>query len=103
VSKFGLISSAFVLNWTPEQAEDLYTVLVNGSKVAWLEVLRESNELVDFQIASVEKYERSLRSQQERIKLAVALDLAIKELDEILSGKLLQKKAEKEKGELPTP
>lgn len=76
--KLGLISSAFVLNWTPEQTEDLYTVLVNGIEVVWLEVARSNGEIVDFQTASVKEYERSLRSRQHRIKLAVALDLARK-------------------------
>jgi len=77
-SRLGLVSSAFVLNWTPEQAEDLYSILVNGSEVVWLEILRSSGELVDFQFTSVKEYERSLRSRQQRLKLAVALDLACK-------------------------
>ncbi len=74
--RIGLIGSAFVLSWTPEQAEDLYTILVNGSEVVWLEVSRSNGEVVDFQATSVKEYERSLRSRQSRIKLAVALDLA---------------------------
>lgn len=74
--RLGLIDSAFVMSWTPEQAEDLYTIIVNGTDVVWLEVLRESGELVAFETASVKQYERSLRSRQHRIKLAVALDLA---------------------------
>ncbi|MCY1301849.1 hypothetical protein D9M69_534150 [compost metagenome] len=77
-SRLGLIISAFVLNWTPEQAEDLYAILVNGLEVVFLEVLREGGELVDFKTVSVKEYERSTRSRQHRIKLAVALDLASK-------------------------
>ena len=75
-NRLGTINSAFVLNWTPEQAEDLYTVIVNGVDVVRIEVLRESGELVNFETNSVKEYERSLRSRQHRIKLAVALDLA---------------------------
>lgn len=74
--RLGRIGSAFVLNWTPEQAEDLYTILVDGVEVVWLEVLRSSHELVDFRTTSVKEYERSLRSRQHKIKLAVALDLS---------------------------
>ncbi|WP_443190059.1 hypothetical protein [Pseudomonas indica] len=76
--RIGLINSAFVLNWTPEQAEDLYTIVVNGVDVVWLEILRESGELVDFKATGVKEYERLIRSRQHRIKLAVALDLASK-------------------------
>ncbi|WP_146268097.1 hypothetical protein [Stenotrophomonas maltophilia] len=76
VGRLGLIDSAFVLNWTPEQSEDLYTVLVNGVEVIQLEVSRLGGKVVDFQIAGVKDYERSLRSQWARIRLAVALDLA---------------------------
>lgn len=74
--RLGLIGSAFVLNWTPGQTEDLYTFLVNGGEVVWLEVSRLNGEVADFQTTSVKEYERSLRSRQSRIKLAVALDLA---------------------------
>lgn len=74
--RLGLIGSAFVLNWTPEQAEDLYAVLVNGEEVVWLEISRSSGEVVDFQTTSVKEYGKSLRSRQSRIQLAVALDLA---------------------------
>ncbi|WP_252092519.1 hypothetical protein, partial [Pseudomonas sp. MWU13-3659] len=36
----GDINSAFVLSSTPEQAEDLYTIMVNGVDVVWLETIR---------------------------------------------------------------
>ncbi len=74
--RLGLIDSAFVMNWTPEQGEDLYTIIVNGVDVVCLEVLRDIGELVAFETTSVKHYERSLCSRQHRIKLAVALDLA---------------------------
>ncbi|WP_248919410.1 hypothetical protein [Pseudomonas entomophila] len=75
-SRLGGINSAFVLSWTPEQAEDLYIIMVNGVYVVWLEALRESGELVSFEMTTVKEYEKSLRSRQHKIKLAVALDLA---------------------------
>lgn len=37
-SQIGLIGSAFVLNWTPEESEDFYEILVNGSSVVFLEI-----------------------------------------------------------------
>ncbi|MBB6368427.1 hypothetical protein FHR56_003606 [Xanthomonas sacchari] len=75
----GFISSAFVLNWTPEQSEDIYTVLVNGREVILFEVSKSSGEVLNFRNVSVKEYEKSLRSRQSKIKLAVAIELASKQ------------------------
>lgn len=74
--RLGSIGSAFVLSWTPDQSEDFYVILVNGGEVVWLEVSRPNGEVIAFQALDVREYERSLRSRQSRIQLAVALDLA---------------------------
>lgn len=75
-NKLGRIDSAYALDWTPEESEDWYTILINGTDVVYLEVLRPNGELVDLQVISVEKYEKSLRYRQQKIKLLVALDLS---------------------------
>ncbi|WP_343499568.1 hypothetical protein [Achromobacter denitrificans] len=75
-AQVGLISSAFVLNWTPEESEDFYVILVNDSSVVFLEVGRSNGDLVKFESIGVKEYERSLRSRQQRIRFWVALDLA---------------------------
>lgn len=77
-SQIGLIGSAFVLNWTPEESEDFYEILVNGSSVVFLEIGRSHGDLVNFESIGVKEYERSLRSRQRRIRFLVALDLAYK-------------------------
>lgn len=74
----GFINSAFVLNWTPEQSEDIYTVLVNGSEIIFVEVSKSNGEVLNFKNVSVKEYEKSLRSRQSKIKLAVAIELASK-------------------------
>lgn len=73
---FGEIASAYVLGCTPEQFEDLYTILVNGESVIYVEILREGEEVVRFEVNSVAEYEKELRYRRMRIQLAVALDLA---------------------------
>ena len=40
---FGSLSSAYVLSHTPDQGEDFYVVLVNGSTVVKFEISRESD------------------------------------------------------------
>ncbi|MDH0685176.1 hypothetical protein [Achromobacter animicus] len=75
-NRLGRIDSAFALGWTPDQSEDFYTILVNGTDVVYLEVLRPTGELVDFQVTSVKEYEKSLRYRLQKIMLLVALDLS---------------------------
>lgn len=72
---FSDMESAFVLDWVPEQGEDIFTVLVNDNKIAVFELARSSNELADAcDVRTVEAYRRGLRKHR-AIKLAVALDL----------------------------
>jgi hypothetical protein len=49
-NEFGDIQSAFTLSWTPEQFEDLYTILVNGQHVVYLEILRENDSLISSEV-----------------------------------------------------
>ncbi len=74
---FPLINSAFVLAWTPEQFENIYTVLVNGQSVVSFEISKETHEVVNFECVDVKAYEKSIRSKANKIQLAVALSLAI--------------------------
>jgi hypothetical protein len=74
-SKCPELRTAYVLNWTPEQGEDLYCVLVDGAVVVDVELDR-MNVDVEPIIATtpLAKYIKGLRGA-DRIKLAVALDL----------------------------
>ena len=70
------INSALTLNWTPEQLEDIYTILVNGQYVITLEIPKNPNILPTITSETKAEYERSLTSKHKRIQLAVALDLS---------------------------
>ena len=72
---FAHISSALILGWTPEQLEDLYDVLINGTQVASLEIAKNGDE-IEFSVASAEDYAGKLKGRPNKIQFAVALDLA---------------------------
>lgn len=70
--------TAFVLDWIPEEDEDIFTVLVDISIVAVFELLRSANGLAEAKnVRTVDEYRRNLKKQK-MIKLLVALDLASK-------------------------
>lgn len=66
--------SALILEWTPEQGEDLYVVLLDGREVATLELERDGTEQ-SFATESAIEYERTLKGRADRLRLAVALDI----------------------------
>jgi hypothetical protein len=69
----------YVLRWIPEQAEDLYDVLVDGVTVVHIEVPRgEPEQETLFETWPVEEYRRTRQSltKPERRKLELALQLA---------------------------
>ncbi|AIR88838.1 hypothetical protein LK03_05960 [Pseudomonas cremoricolorata] len=74
---FGSLSSAYVLGHTPDQGEDLYVVLVNGSAVVKFELSRShDSEPEDFRIISVDEYRNTLRGRPSHIKLSIAIELS---------------------------
>lgn len=78
LDRFGTVKSAFVLGWTPEQGEDIYTLLVNADTVFDFEIERGSGEVLESSVSSLKEYERGPKSKTKRIQLAVALDLTKK-------------------------
>lgn len=72
-----LVETAYILDWIPEQGENLYTILINGNLIAEIEISRENfiEPIISFRKTS--QYLRGL-SKINQIKLAVALDLSQK-------------------------
>ncbi|GHU22420.1 hypothetical protein AGMMS50243_21940 [Betaproteobacteria bacterium] len=67
------VAGAYVLNWIPEQVEDIYAVLVSVGEVVTVEVPRgEGQVLIDRE--ELVKYEGKC-SKIQRLKIAVARDL----------------------------
>jgi hypothetical protein len=70
------LARAYVLDWIPEQAEDIYDVLVSRDDVLIVEVSRESNE-VQLERQSLAVYKAKC-SKVQRLKIIVAQDLLTK-------------------------
>lgn len=78
---FGEVKTAYILNWTPEQGEDIYIILVGLDKVAKVEISR--NNLLDapnIETFMLKDFKKGL-SKAFQIKLAVAIDLAKADLE----------------------
>ncbi|WP_339221951.1 hypothetical protein [Paenibacillus sp. FSL W7-1332] len=73
---FGELKSAYILNWTPEQGEDIYTILVDTDKIAKVEISRvNQSEVPLIETYNLKDFQKQL-SKVFQIKLAVAIDLA---------------------------
>lgn len=70
--------SAYILDWIPEQGEDIYVVLIDENAVAVFELSKSRTDFVELKnIQKIDEYRRSLKKIG-MIKLLVALDLASK-------------------------
>lgn len=67
------VARACVLNWIPEQAEDIYVVLVAAGEVMTVEVPRAEGQVL-LEREELAKYEDKC-SKIQRLKIAVARDL----------------------------
>lgn len=79
-SLFPEIKTAYIVQWIPEQGEDIYKILINDSVIAEIELDRYDVEVEpNVEYKDISQYLHGL-SKQKRIKLAVALDLAKQDL-----------------------
>jgi len=75
-STFPNMKSAYIIDWVPEQGEDIYTVLINTETITKIEISRvDTNFKPVIESISVTNFRKSL-SKIRQIKLAVAIDLA---------------------------
>jgi hypothetical protein len=75
---FPWLSFALVINWIPEQGEDIYWILIDERRVAVVEVPRRPDVDVNdipIEIMSVSEYQKRRLSVETRNKLDVALGL----------------------------
>ncbi|MED1915782.1 hypothetical protein P4V64_10730 [Bacillus thuringiensis] len=76
---FPKLRTAYVIDWIPEQGEDIYQILVDDNAVAEIELDRHSKMHTRIETVSVAQYKHGL-SKVNQIRLAVAVDLAQKAL-----------------------
>lgn len=72
------LKTAYTLDWIPEQGEEMYTILINDNLIAKIELDRYKDGAI-VETITVVQYLHGL-SKSGQIRLAVALDLAKKDL-----------------------
>lgn len=77
------MKTAYILNWIPEQGEDLYTLLINTDMIARIEISR-INQKADpiIKTCELKEFQKGL-SKILQIKLVVAIDLARKDMKKV--------------------
>ncbi|MGD6817982.1 hypothetical protein ACQCVE_13045 [Metabacillus sp. 113a] len=76
---------AYIIDWIPEQGEDIYKLLINENIILEIELDRYNAEIDPIiESKSITQYLQGL-SKQKQIKLGVARDLANKYLDNMNS------------------
>ena len=75
LSEFGNLSKAFVIDWIPEQGEDIYTVVVPPDTVAIVEVSRDDGapEMPLIQRVPFDQYRRRTRGTTKEMRRALAV------------------------------
>ena len=76
--RFPTLQHAFILDWVPEQAEDIYWVLIVPNEIAEVEVPRAQpgdGEPASLQQLDVATYRKKRHLRQVREKLEIALEL----------------------------
>ncbi|HBO24322.1 hypothetical protein [Providencia sp.] len=76
IQNFQEIKSVYVLQVTPDQGEELYTLLVNGDKVIDFEISRINNSIYDVHIRTVDEYSKEIKKKLPKLKLIIALELS---------------------------
>lgn len=76
IQHFQEIKSIYVLQVTPDQGEELYTLLVNGDKVIDFEISRIDNSIYDVHIRTVDEYSMEIKKKSPKLKLLIALELS---------------------------
>ncbi|NIX76251.1 hypothetical protein [Microvirga terricola] len=78
---FGDLRSAMVVGWTPDQGEDFYSILVNGSAFACFEVPREPEAVLDLAAIEVKvihpvDWKKHLRGKPNNLTYLIAMKIA---------------------------
>lgn len=74
------MKAAYIIDWIPEQGEDIYKLLINDNIILVIELDRLNVEIEPIvELKTIPQYLQGL-SKYNQIKLGVALDLAKKNL-----------------------
>lgn len=76
---FQSVQSALMVNWAPEQGEDLYSILVNGSSIASFEIPRGVKfdpQLIEVELEHPLEWKKHLRGKPSILKYLIAMQIA---------------------------
>lgn len=72
---FSHMKTAYILEYIPEQCEDIYILLIDTANAVKIEVDRyQRNKIFIHEVISLAKYTK-LSSRQQKIKITIAIDL----------------------------
>lgn len=77
-SHFTEIKHVYCLSQVIEQAEDIYTLFVNGEYIVEFELSRIDQSLSDVHIESLGEYTKKIKDKSSKLTLAIATDLSNK-------------------------
>jgi hypothetical protein len=75
---FPTLQHAFILQWVPEQAEDIYWILISPIEIVKVEIPRNrtfNNESISLQPMSVTMFQQKRFSREAKERLKIALEL----------------------------
>lgn len=76
VDRFLDVDSVYCLGQVIEQAEDIYTLLVNGKNIIEFELSRIDNSMTEVSIKSLDEYSKEVKDKTSKLTLAIAVDLS---------------------------
>ncbi len=77
------MKTAYIIGWTPEQGEDIYRILINMATIVAIEIDREESQRKPvIESYTLKEYLEGL-SKTARLKIAVAVDLAETDINNI--------------------
>ena len=78
ISNFGEVKHSYCLSQIIEQAEDIYTLLVNGKFVIQFELSRLDHFISDIHIEPLHEYSRKIKDKSSKLTLTIAIELSNK-------------------------
>ncbi|WP_392551380.1 hypothetical protein RHO14_07765 [Orbus wheelerorum] len=78
VSHFDEVKHSYCLSQIIEQAEDIYTLLVNGEYIIEFELSRLDYSISDIHVESLNEYSKKIKDKSSKLTLAIAMDLSNK-------------------------
>ncbi|MBK5073450.1 hypothetical protein I2492_10850 [Budviciaceae bacterium CWB-B4] len=78
INNFSEITHVYCLSQVIEQAEDIYTLLVNGKSIIEFELSRVDDSIREVKIESLDVYSKKINDKSSKLTLAIAVDLCAK-------------------------